>query len=40
MQKKDITYARATGKLVRNPKARVAKPEITAVAVMRSLLIS
>ena len=32
------TYARATGRLVRNPKAIVAIPEIAAVAVVRSLL--
>jgi hypothetical protein len=32
-------YARATGRLVRKPKAMVAIPEIAAVAVVRSLLI-
>jgi hypothetical protein len=32
-------YARATGRLVRKPKAIVAMPEIAAVAVVRSLLI-
>lgn len=32
-------YARATGRLVRNPKAIVLMPVIAAVAVVRSLLI-
>jgi hypothetical protein len=32
-------YARATGRLVRNPKATVLIPVIAAVAVVRSLLI-
>jgi hypothetical protein len=35
-----MTYARATGRFVKKPKAKEPIPAITAVAVMISLLIS
>jgi hypothetical protein len=39
VEKEGRAHAKATGRLVKNPKAIVAMPEIAAVAVIKSLLI-